>query len=220
MAEPIFAMINPQMINLVLVRHGQADGKTPVPGLVGTALSPLGRKQAERVARRLSEAPLDALYCSDMARAHETATAVHRHHSKLTLQVDPDIQEISSFQVRDYPPARTALERKKLHQQRERVARFAEKLRSSHQPGEVVAIIGHNGLNSMLLAELARLRMRDTIRLVSSHTGVTFAALSVDPSHIAIRLMGCTRHLTASQITYQNGGHAGPPGNLLPKVFQ
>jgi len=215
-SEPILSMIHPAMINLVLVRHGQADGVTPVPGLIGTALSPLGSKQANRVAQRLAVVPFDALYCSDMARAHQTALEIHRHHPKAPLMVDPDIQEISSFQVRDFPHAKTKAEREKLHQQRERVTRFAQYLGSNHKPGEVVGIIAHNGLNGMLMGELARLKPRETIRLVSSHTGVTFAALSTKPSHLVIRLMGCTRHLTDSQITFQNLRHIGPPNHLVP----
>lgn len=62
----------------ILVRHGETDynarrifqGYAPIP------LSARGRRQAERVARRLQRLRPAILYSSDIARAHETAQII------------------------------------------------------------------------------------------------------------------------------------------------
>jgi probable phosphomutase (TIGR03848 family) len=60
---------------LLLVRHGQTPTTgTVLPGRApGLHLSDRGRAQAERVADRLSDLPVDALYSSPLERACETA---------------------------------------------------------------------------------------------------------------------------------------------------
>jgi len=63
---------------LLLIRHGETDDNYNriFQGQGGEGLNARGREQAKRLAARLS-APqrihLDALYCSDLARARETA---------------------------------------------------------------------------------------------------------------------------------------------------
>lgn len=66
-------------MELVLVRHAESiwnaenrwQGQTDVP------LSAQGRLEAERLASRLATERFDALVCSDLSRARETAEAVH-----------------------------------------------------------------------------------------------------------------------------------------------
>lgn len=66
----------PTTTHIILVRHGQSMGNAEgrFGGHTDTPLSPLGRKQAQATARALASEKLDAIYCSDLARAVETAT--------------------------------------------------------------------------------------------------------------------------------------------------
>lgn len=64
---------------LVLIRHGESAAQEGgyLAGHGCTGLSDLGRSQARALADRLAEGELgsvDALYCSEMARARETAS--------------------------------------------------------------------------------------------------------------------------------------------------
>jgi probable phosphoglycerate mutase len=63
---------------LYLVRHGatQLSAEDRFSGDVGVDLSAEGRSQAERLAERLRDASIDAVYCSPLARALETARIV------------------------------------------------------------------------------------------------------------------------------------------------
>lgn len=69
--------MSPETTTLLLVRHGQTPttghllpGRTP-----GLHLCETGREQAARVAKRLTDVPLTALYSSPLERTRETAQA-------------------------------------------------------------------------------------------------------------------------------------------------
>lgn len=75
--QPTLDRVSPETTTLLLVRHGQTPttgqllpGRTP-----GLHLSDTGREQAARVAQRLTELPVTALYSSPLERTRETAQA-------------------------------------------------------------------------------------------------------------------------------------------------
>ena len=76
------------MTNLLLVRHGETEWNAArrIQGHSNSALSPLGRRQAEAVAKRVSETRVDALYSSDLERALSTAAPLA---TRLGLAVRP-----------------------------------------------------------------------------------------------------------------------------------
>ena len=57
-------------MNIYLIRHGRQNSSACN---VDVPLSEEGRKQAGLLGRRMKDYPLDALYCSDLIRAKETA---------------------------------------------------------------------------------------------------------------------------------------------------
>jgi broad specificity phosphatase PhoE len=65
---------------LLLARHGQSDWNAARrwQGFADRPLDERGRAQAEELADRLAEIPIDAVYSSDLQRARDTATAVAR----------------------------------------------------------------------------------------------------------------------------------------------
>ncbi|MBI2861468.1 MAG: histidine phosphatase family protein [Chloroflexi bacterium] len=80
------------MVELLLVRHGEAAGGT-LQRIFSRGhdnpLTPRGREQAERLARRLErEEGLVALYTSPLQRAHQTAEIVAQH-----LHLEPVVKD-------------------------------------------------------------------------------------------------------------------------------
>jgi probable phosphoglycerate mutase len=65
-------------VRLIAVRHGETEWNVQrrEMGQLDSALTALGRQQAERLAQRLRGARLDALYTSDLGRAVDTANAI------------------------------------------------------------------------------------------------------------------------------------------------
>ena len=84
----------PEVTTLHLVRHGQTDANAGgrIQGQSESALSPIGRAQAERVAAALAALAPTALYTSDLARARDTAAPAAARLG-LTLQLEPRLRE-------------------------------------------------------------------------------------------------------------------------------
>jgi probable phosphoglycerate mutase len=85
----------PQPTVVLLVRHAHTDalGRILAGRAAGVPLSTIGRAQAERLGRRLSEIPLAAIYTSPLERAFETARSIARHQAA-RLEPDLDLHEI------------------------------------------------------------------------------------------------------------------------------
>jgi len=66
---------NSAMTELILIRHGETDWnrRKCFQGQIDVPLNAFGLAQAERLGQRLAGEPVDAMVCSDLARARQTA---------------------------------------------------------------------------------------------------------------------------------------------------
>ena len=80
---------------ILLVRHGTTayNERDLLQGRIDNPLSSKGRAEAERLATRLRDEPIDAFFSSPLQRARETATIINRRHGK-DLTVIPEFSEI------------------------------------------------------------------------------------------------------------------------------
>lgn len=85
----------PEAREVWLVRHADAYAglERLADGRIDPPLSPVGRAQAARLAERLLPVPVDAVWCSDLLRARETAEPIAADHG-LELHCDPRLQEV------------------------------------------------------------------------------------------------------------------------------
>ena len=83
-------------MRLILVRHGTTiwneEGK--YQGVIDVPLSDKGRQEAKRVANRLQNEDIKAVYSSHLVRARETAEIIARPHG-LPVKVIREIGEIN-----------------------------------------------------------------------------------------------------------------------------
>ncbi|MFZ0342958.1 MAG: histidine phosphatase family protein [Gaiellaceae bacterium] len=82
------------MTDLLLVRHGETDWNAEgrLQGHTDRPLSDYGRGQARRLAGDLQGEEFEAIYASDLARAHETAEILGERLG-LPVVLDPDLRE-------------------------------------------------------------------------------------------------------------------------------
>jgi probable phosphoglycerate mutase len=83
---------------VILVRHGETDWnkeKRIQGGSSDPLLNETGRQQAEGLARRLGQEPIEAIYSSPLKRSLDTATAIARRH-QLEVVVEPSLREIEA----------------------------------------------------------------------------------------------------------------------------
>ena len=94
------------MTQFLFVRHAEHDllARGIIAGrMPGVHLNAVGKKQAEQMAERLSTLPIDAIYCSPLERARETAAPLAAKLG-LELQIADEFNEIDfgSWTNRDF----------------------------------------------------------------------------------------------------------------------
>lgn len=81
---------------LYCVRHGQStfNAENRIQGQLDPPLSDLGRRQAEVMAEKLAQFPIEAIYASPLDRAHSTAKPLAKALG-LEIQTDDRLKEIN-----------------------------------------------------------------------------------------------------------------------------
>lgn len=84
------------MTDILLIRHGETDWNVDkrLQGHIDIPLNEAGQRQAQALGEALAGEPLDAIFSSDLQRAHETAQAVSAV-SGLPVQIDAGLRERS-----------------------------------------------------------------------------------------------------------------------------
>ncbi|HVV59310.1 MAG TPA: histidine phosphatase family protein [Gaiellaceae bacterium] len=140
------------MTIVILARHGETDWnrESRWQGWADPPLNDLGRRQAAELAERLRDVPFDAVYTSDLRRAHETAEIVAAPHG-VPVVTDPGLREIDvgswSGLTKAEIDERFGGERPdgETHEQhRERVRAAAARLVAAH-PDARILLVCHGG---------------------------------------------------------------------------
>ena len=81
--------------NFLFVRHGAHDylGRAIAGRIAGVHLNELGRQQADHLAEKVSQLPIDAVYSGPLERVRETAEPIARKFD-LPLEIDEAFNEI------------------------------------------------------------------------------------------------------------------------------
>lgn len=79
---------------IYLVRHGQYDSYPENGDALGGGLTPLGHEQAEITAAAMAAIPVNAIYCSTLRRAAQTAAIIAGSFSGLEVQASRELWEI------------------------------------------------------------------------------------------------------------------------------
>jgi len=86
------------MARIILVRHGKTDWNRELRIQGGSSDTPLnedGRQQAEKLASRLSQRSIQAIYSSPLKRAMETAQIIACHHN-MEVVAEKSLREIEA----------------------------------------------------------------------------------------------------------------------------
>ncbi len=191
---------SPHGLMLALVRHGEKGGPE-LDGLAGPSLTPLGKRQAKRLAARLADEPFDHIYSSDMARAYQTCKALREHHRGTPYTMLEDLREVGGFHHRGTPVARSREQRQRRDRDIAAVNRFIRRLRREHlKPGKAVLVVCHGNFIRLLLPTLAGLPPRRVLPVNTLNASLTIANLNPD-GRVSLQLANCTRHLPTRMVS-------------------
>jgi broad specificity phosphatase PhoE len=176
---------DPAPRRVLLIRHAEAtEGDKDVDR--GRHLTELGKLQADALARRAARWQLDAIFCSDMYRACETAAAISVHHPDAVCTVDPVFREVSTGKVERELDSPDGALRARLDAAWEKVVTM---------PHPLTVIITHNGLIKYFMSRTLRWDSELKPRFHSAHTGITALSLRTK-GRAALQFFNDTRHLT------------------------
>jgi broad specificity phosphatase PhoE len=141
------------MTTILLARHGETDWNREGrwQGWADPPLNATGREQARALAEELRHTPFDAVYSSDLRRAHETAEIVAAPH-RVPVVVNPGLREIDvgSWSGLTRPeitarfPDGTRPDGETHEQHAARVRAAVTRIARAH-PGGRVLVVGHGG---------------------------------------------------------------------------
>ena len=141
------------MTTILLARHGETDWNREGrwQGWADPPLNDTGRQQARQLADALRATPFDAVYTSDLRRAHETAEIVAAPHG-VPVVADPGLREIdvgswsgltrAEFDERFPGSERPDGETREEHLGR--VLHTVERIARAHSGGRIL-IVSHGG---------------------------------------------------------------------------
>lgn len=153
------------MTTLILARHGETDWNRDgrFQGHADPPLNARGREQARELADLLADEPVEAIYSSDLRRAHETARIV-AERTGLEVVVDPQLRErdvghwsgLTAAEIEEQFPDQIRLWREgavSVGESREslaeRVVAAAHRIAAAHPDG-LVLVVTHGGALRML----------------------------------------------------------------------
>jgi broad specificity phosphatase PhoE len=185
-----------QALTVVFVRHAEAADHDAAEAL-GPALSPVGREQAEALARRLAGVRFSHVYSSNLARAYDTTQVILKYHDDTACTVTRDLREVTHYH---FHPVRGFLRgslRRCLKEEHAAMARFAREIREAHRPGEWILVVCHGNLIRSILAILCGRKPKQILPMNLENTSVT--VLELWPSgESVLKLANCVRHLQSA----------------------
>ena len=203
---------------LYLVRHGQTEynRKRIVQGRrIDSVLNDTGRRQAEALAERFADVPLDALYASTMRRARQTACLIAACHPGLAVHHDEDLEEMSWGRFEGEPTTDAVLDAFGDIKAEWREGRFDRAVEGGEsvldvqkralravrrilreQPGGTVLVVAHGRFLRVLIASLLEEEygLKNMHRVEHANTGVNHLSWD-DEGVCSARLLNCTAHL-------------------------
>jgi probable phosphoglycerate mutase len=162
---------------LFLVRHGETvdNARQIMQGQTQGCLNERGREQAQQVARRLADEPIDAVVASDLQRAIQTAEIIAAPHG-LSVSTTPLLRERDwgSFTGRFIPDLKGVVWPDDIESEPKLLQRAADLLQyiTTTYPGKRVVAVGHGIMNKAVLAVSAGCTMREVQRMMNAEVRV------------------------------------------------
>jgi uncharacterized phosphatase len=138
---------------ILLARHGETEWNREGrwQGWADPPLNDLGRVQAHELADQLRATTFDAVYASDLRRAHETAVILADPHG-MAVVTDADLREIdlgawsglTHAEIAERFPGGERPDGETRDQHSVRVLAAVERIARAH-PGERVLVVAHGG---------------------------------------------------------------------------
>lgn len=188
-------------MKIILTRHGETEeNKARIyQGHLSGKLSKLGIQQAEKLALRLKDEKIDAIYSSDLARAADTTKEIAKFHPNVPIYYIKELRERDhgSFTGRKHDDTLNEKypdDAEKAEALQKRAKSFIDSLYEKHK-NESVLFVSHGTFSRALISVIkdepvAFIKTSEKIK----NTSVSIFEIEEDKSH-KIHCLNCTKHL-------------------------
>lgn len=197
---------------LLFIRHGLTNWNAEKrwQGHADIPLNETGYAQAEALARRLADWPIERIISSDLQRCAQTAQAIAAHHPRIELAYDTiwrerdvgDFRGLTYAEIEEKFPEWVNAQRGMFNLPngepytavRRRALAAYEKVMAAHA-GQMVAIVTHGGILHTLIAQLIHIQADKYGRFsLRGNTGLNIIEVTDEGEPYLIRLND-TSHL-------------------------
>ena len=181
------------MRKLILVRHGQYDAETG-------RLTALGRRQAAATVRALRGVPIDAIHCSTMPRALETAAILKQGlRSRAKLRPSPLLREKLPTPV---PGLTTRADVPELRKNLARMQRAYARLARPARGERCELVVAHGNLIRLFVCLALRIKPTVWLKMQIHNCGVTILVVKDKAKGENLVSFNETGHLPRKLRTY------------------
>lgn len=196
-------------MKLIYTRHGETEenAEKRFQGHLPGKLSKKGIEQAKKVGIRLKDESIDHIYSSDLARAADTAKAIHEHHPKTPITFTEELRERDWGELQgksriemgwdneDYLDATDNISSGESNEQlMKRTEKFLHTLFHKHV-NDTVLLVAHGGIGRAVVASLTG-KQKNFFREVEKlqNTSITIFEIDEEKNH-NLKLLNDVSHL-------------------------
>ncbi len=169
LAGSLFSASALAQLTVYVVRHGQTDWNKDgrIQGGTDNPLNTTGREQAAAMGRLMAEVKVDTVYVSSHQRARQTAAVFEgrapivamdelreRFFGKFEGANDKDAAIMTDWNKRRFTWTDDMEGGETLESQSRRAEAALRQIREKHKDGGTVVIVGHGGINPLLVSHL------------------------------------------------------------------
>jgi probable phosphoglycerate mutase len=188
-------------MKLILTRHGETEEnkKHIIQGHLPGTLSFDGIEQGRKLAERLKDENIDAIFSSDLKRASDTARMIAKFHPGVEVVYTEKLREgdAGSFtgqSSREVDWSNRPADAETTEQMQKRASDFLEEVFKQY-PDKTVLFVGHNGINKSFITYIQNLPHNHLEKIDNQeNTAVNIFEICEDKNH-KTHLLNCTRHL-------------------------
>ena len=187
-------------MKLIIARHGETEENKEgiLQGHLPGKLTELGIEQSRKLALRLKDEKIDAIYSSDLARASDTAKEIAKYHQDAELFFVQELREkdqgsITGKRINEIDWSKPRDTEKK-EQMSIRAKTILGKVYKKYK-GKTILFVSHGGLIKVLTS----LIMNKPLEFIkgfdrSINTGISIFEIKEDSKHNII-VLNCGKHL-------------------------
>jgi len=142
-------------MNILFVRHGESGRNAKITDEKDSDLTPLGKKQAELLGKRLKKYKISKIYTSNLLRAKETGEIISKI---LNVPIDKNLEELN-----EYPSKYLRYRLKPFPRRLKKLKKFLDKLSKERSEDKTILIVAHGVTNRIIMGYLSKLPLKKEI---------------------------------------------------------